>query len=91
MSIRVPSGSKPASLRIRVIWVTTVLLQNPLEAIHALLEHLQSWSIRDSNKVVTRAVKQIASACRIEVEEDSGYHDDLFFEACVEEVQSVEA
>lgn len=64
-------------------------MHHTLNAIQALAQHVHPGSIREAHKVVARAVKQVTTARRVEIEEYSGHDNDLLLQTSLEEVQTV--
>lgn len=62
------------------------LLDNPLNAVQALLQHIHSGAITQSDEVMTRTVKQISSSTWIQIEEDTRDYNDLLFQTRLEEI-----
>lgn len=64
-------------------------LDHLLDTVKAHLQLLHSRAVADADKVVARAVEQIATLRRVEVEEDARHHDCLLLQQGVEEGQAV--
>lgn len=68
---------------------SNLLVDNTLNSIHAHLEHVHSRTIRQTHKVVARAVKQVTAARGVQVEEDTRNHNHLLLQTGLEEVEAV--
>jgi hypothetical protein len=66
-----------------------ILGDNSLNAIQPHAQHVHSWAVRETHKVVARAVEQIATSRGVQIKEDAGNDNDLFFQTGLEEVEAV--
>lgn len=59
------------------------------DTVHAHFQHLHLGAVADPHIMVTRAVKELSSLGRVEVEEDAGHDDRLLLQEGVEEGEAV--
>jgi len=92
------SGYLNVGMSIQTLFVTvshsspsTILghLKHPFDSVQALCQVGERWAKGETDKVVTRRVKQITTVSWVDVEEYSGYHDCLLFEQFFKECQAV--
>lgn len=66
-----------------------VLVNYALNAIKTHAQYVHSRAVRQTDEMMARAVEQITTARRVQVEEDAGHDNDLFFQTGLEEVETV--
>lgn len=66
-----------------------LLVDHPLNTVETHLEDLPPRTVRETHEMMARAVEQITSARRVEIEENARHDDNLFFETGLEEVEAV--
>lgn len=64
-------------------------MHNTLNTVQTVLKHVHTRTIRESHKVMARAVEEITTTRRVKIEEDTGNDDNLLLETGLEEVQTV--
>lgn len=55
------------------------------EIIHTFVEVFQRRTERQAHKVMARGIKQIPAMRRVDIEENTGYHDTFFLEELFKE------
>lgn len=83
------SSADPRSLRLSLLSEASILLDHSLKSIKTHFEYIHPWAIADTDKVMARAVEEVATLRRVEIEEDARYNDHLLIEARMEEIQAV--
>ena len=66
-----------------------MLAYHTLDAIQTLLQNLNLRAVRETDKMVAGAVKQVATARGVQVEENAGDDNDLFLKARLEEAEAI--
>ncbi len=66
-----------------------VLVDDCFDAVEALGQYVHSGTVREAHKVVARRVEQVTTARGVQIEEDAGHDNNLFFQAGLEEVEAV--
>lgn len=64
-------------------------MDNTLDTVQTILQHVHTGTVRESHKVMARAVKEITTTRGVQVEEDTGHNNDLLLETGLEEVETV--
>lgn len=64
-------------------------MDNTLDTVQTLPQHVHLGTVRESHKVMAGAVEEITTTRGVEIEEDTGHNDDLLLETGLEEVETV--
>lgn len=73
----------------RLVVLSPRTANNSLNTVKTHLQNFHLGAVAQADKVVARAVEQITSLGRVQVEEDTGHDNDLLGQKRIEEVQSI--